>query len=463
MKKLNLNENFISRIWGNSGFYTHLQTLEGFPVEVIDYGRKNSDSGADYKDAIVKINGVTYSGDIEIHRTAKDWYSHSHKGDANYNKVILHVVFWESDDDKKYKTLVSKSREVYTVILSKFLNKSIHLIWRDLINNPSPQFKLPCNPANKDVYSEVKTQWIYDLSIKRLKYRTGRLFGRLNEFEGRTKKTVWESLLFEYSIEALGFSKNKEPFLKLGTLLDLSVLKKLNLTRSEVDSVIYGTAGFLKDNDTKDDYISTLRKNWDKLSEEIHSETMSKTEWTFFRLRPLNFPTIRLAYASAFCYEILNNDLFRKIILALESEPKGLGQILNLFSDIEVSAYWQNNYNFGKPRKPSESVIGKDRIKEIIVNTIYPLAYLYAEEFGRESLKLKINEYITKMPAGSGNSVISAMEKQLYVEAKSVSDEQGLIHLHNLYCMKGRCDDCRIGRTLFVKSSVNDYLSIILY
>jgi len=402
MKKLNLNENFISRIWENSGFYTSPQTLEGYSVEVIDYGRKNFDSGADFKDAIVKINGVTYSGDVEIHRTAKEWYSHSHKGDANYNKVILHVVFWESEDDKKYKTIVSKSREVHTVILSKYLNKSIHFIWKDLINNPSPRFKLPCNPANKYVYPEVKTQWIYDLSVKRLKYRTGRLFRRLNDFEDRTKKTVWESLLFEYSLEALGFSKNKEPFLKLGTLLDLSVLKKLNLTRQEIDSVIYGTAGFLQSIAIKDEYISSLRKNWEKLSAVLCRETMSKTEWTFFRLRPMNFPTIRLAYASAFCYEILNNDFFKKIILALESGPKGLQQIIKLFSDIEVSVYWQNNYNFGKPRKPSKSIIGKDRIKEILVNTVFPLAYLYAEEFGKDSLKLKIIEYIGKMTAGSG-------------------------------------------------------------
>ena len=142
MKKLNLNESFISRIWENPDYYKDLKTLYNEPVEVINTGEKNTDAGADFTNAKIKINGVLYSGDVEIHKTLKDWKTHKHKGDKKYNKVILHVVMWKSDTDAE-KIYVQKKREIHTIILSDFLSKSIHSIWKDIINSPSGNFRHP--------------------------------------------------------------------------------------------------------------------------------------------------------------------------------------------------------------------------------------------------------------------------------------------------------------------------------
>ena len=172
------------------------------------------DSGADFKDALVQIDDVLYSGDIEIHRSFKDWDSHNHKTDPKYNKVILHVVFW---GDKNSASSSESKRVIPTVVLSEFLSKSIHDIWKDIINNPSPKFKLPCFGQNHVAGAELKKDWITDVGMLRLNYRAERLYSRITHLENDlhydSKKDAWEKVLFEYVLEALGSSKNKSQFL----------------------------------------------------------------------------------------------------------------------------------------------------------------------------------------------------------------------------------------------------------
>ena len=171
MKQLNLNENFVSRIWEESSYYENLKTTEGHEVEVLDYGVRNFDSGADYRDTKVKINGVVYTGDIEIHRSLKDWSQHKHKRDGKYNKVILQVVFWDSDYEKDSIPSVKGPRQVPTIVLSNFLVQSIHSIWKDIINKPSENFQLPCYPKNLELSDSVKKELIKSIGLKRLKYK----------------------------------------------------------------------------------------------------------------------------------------------------------------------------------------------------------------------------------------------------------------------------------------------------
>lgn len=460
MKKLNLNESFISRIWEENSFYSDLKTTSGLDVEVLDYGRKNLDAGADYKDTRIKIGGSIYCGDIEIHKTLKDWYRHRHKRDDKYNKVILHVVFWEPEENEM--PVRKKSREIHTVVLSRFLTKSIHSIWKDIINTPSEEFKLPCFTQQNEIDPYYKKDWIKALSFKRLKHRTGRLFQRLSEYENRKNISFWEQVLFEYTLEALGFSKNKEQFLKLAGIIDLDIIKKNNLSLLETDALLFGVAGFLDDIRTKDDYTESLKRKWEILHNKLHIETMFKSEWNFFKLRPRNFPTLRISYASAFAFGLIYNDIFNNIIRLFVSGKDVYKSLLSIFWDISVSTYWMSHYNFGRERKYSSKIIGRDRINDIITNTLLPLMYLYSEEFYNENIRNLITKLYEEIKIRSENSIVKAMEKQLHFKARTISEEQGLIQLHNFYCIKGKCDSCNFGRQFFRESSLN-YLNIILY
>lgn len=468
MKKLNLNENFISRIWRDKMHYKDLRTTDGKTVNVLDYGALNKDSGADYKNAKISIDNNIFSGDIEIHRSFRDWEQHSHKSDGKYNKVILQVVFWDEDfPDNVNLPKVMKSRKIPTVVLSKFLTSSIHDIWKEIINNPSSEFKLPCYPANEKVDAGLKNNWIKNVSLKRLTYRAGRLKQRLEKLEdiniSDNKKQIWEKVFFEYTLEALGFSKNKEQFLKFAGNIDLSKIKKSNLRQIEIETFFFGTAGLLSNLKYRDEYIEQLKEKWEALKTKYKPIIMNKAEWNFFRLRPQNFPTIRMAYASSFCIELLYNNLFKRVILCFEKSINAGKDLTNLFLEIPLSGYWKNHYVFGKMITGNIKSIGQERVRDIITNVVLPLLYFYAEQFGKNNLKEKVTEYYFSEKGGSENEVTKVMQKQLNIKSKTISDSQGLIHLHNFYCVKEKCDECIIGKQVFNKESVTDVLKIILY
>lgn len=468
MKKLNLNENFISRIWRDKLYYSDLKTTDGKPVKVLDYGVLNKDSGADYKNARVKIEDKIFAGDIEIHRSMRDWGQHLHGTDGKYNKVILQVVFW--DDDFPGDTglpVVMKSREVPTIILSRFLTKSIHEIWKEIINSPSSEFKLACYPGNRNADLEIKRDLINDIGIKRLRYRTGRLRQRLEKLAeagfSDSKKKIWEKLFFEFTLEALGFSKNKEQFLKFAVNTDLSRIKKSNMKIEEIESLFYGAAGLLDGIRYKDEYTEQLRRIWGRIKDKYKPLIMNEAEWNFFRLRPQNFPTIRMAYAASFCRELLFNNFLRRVILCFEKGKNIKRDLMNLFLDIQFSDYWKKHYIFGREVSKSMKSIGGDRISDIIINVVIPLMYLYSEKFDKKDLTEKILNYYSTVKEKSDNEITRVMQEQLGYRVNTISEKQGLIHLHNFYCVKVKCNNCPIGKQVFGEGSSSGILKIILY
>jgi len=468
MKKLNLNENFISRIWAEKLYYSGLKTIDGKIVEVIDYGIRNMDSGADFKNAKIKIDGNLFCGDIEIHRSLKDWHLHKHKGDNKYNKVVLQVVFWEDDfPEDNLLPKVSKSREVPTVVLSKFLTKSIHEIWKEIIDNPSPDFKLPCSPDVENIDLDAKVNWVNILGLKRLNYRAERLKERLDVLEGQTgttdKKSNWERLFFEFTLEALGFSKNKEQFLKFAYLLDYDKIKNDKVEGLELEALFFGSAGFLSGLRYKDDYIDAVKECWELIKEKYKPSVMNSAEWNFFRLRPQNFPTIRMAFAVSLFGEIVSNNFFKRLILCFEKSKNSKKDVKELFASIELPLYWQNHYVFGKPVKTGIKSIGDERIFDIITNVVLPLLYAYAVKFEKIDLNNKVLEYYTTTKEKHENEITRVMQKQTCFIAKTISDYQGLIHLHNFYCVKEKCNSCEIGKIIFKNGKGSGVLKIILY
>jgi Protein of unknown function (DUF2851) len=463
MKKLSLNENFISRIWLNPSYYNDIKTTDGRFVNVINYGIPNSDSGADFSDALIKIDDVIYSGDVEIHQSVNDWNVHKHKKDAKYNKVILHVAFW--DDDLSGSSLSLSNREIPTVILSKYLTSSVHDIWKDIINNPSPKFKLPCYDSNNEVSTEIKREWIKDVGMSRLVYRAGRISSRKNvlseDLHITSKKDVWEKIFLEFTFEALGFSKNKTQFLNLSKLIDLKKTKKHVDNIHDTEAILFGTAGFLCE--TKDEYQTDLIKRWNELQPLLKFDSIDKSEWHFFRLRPLNFPTLRIAYASAFMLEIIKSDFLKRIVFCFKNSNNVFKDLTSLFLELDFADFWKHHYDFGKKSKKENSVIGKSRVTDIIINVVIPLMYLYSKEFSDEVLFIKVKKTYLTTKDKSENNVLDVMIKQLGIKPAYISESQGLIHLHNFYCVKGNCGECKIGEKVFDKFAVNEVLKIILY
>ncbi|MDQ3020746.1 MAG: DUF2851 family protein [Bacteroidota bacterium] len=466
MTKLNLNENFICRIWEEKTYYSGLKTIDGEKVEMIYNGVINKDAGPDYKNAKIKIGNVLYSGSIEIHRSLKDWYLHNHKGDSKYNDLILHVVFYGNDiDEETANPVVKKSRSIPTIVLSEFLTRSIHDIWKEIINNPNKNFRIPCFQKNKEVLHNIKVDWLSILCMERLKYKSDRIKIRLEEITANpNKKTYWEQVLFEFICEALGYSKNKEQFLKLSKKINFTEFKKMNFNRLEIDSVLFGMSGFLFDLRFKDPYIDEIKSRWNNLKNILRKEIIDKSEWNFFRLRPPNFPTLRIAYASGILFEIINKDFFENIIMIFESSENVKRDLERNFMAVIVSDYWIKHYNFGRESKSGNKNIGRERIADVITNVLLPIVHLYSIIFEKEFLRNKVEFFYKKLKQKtSSNEVIRVMEDQFDFKVNTLAESQGLIHLYNFYCVNERCSECDIGKIVFKNLNDNEPLKIILY
>jgi hypothetical protein len=479
--KLNINENFVCRIWDDREKYLdNLKTSDGDAVLILEPGKRNYDSGPDYANAKIKIGEKTFTGDVEIHKDFSGWLEHRHKNDRRYNSVILQVVLWNSQD--KIHPVIKNKRYIPTVILSDFLKYSIREIWREIINNPSDKFRLPCFKNNLNVPNDIIKKMLNKLALERLNMKAGRLRERIEELTGikelKSAKAVkqvyiWEQLFYEYVFEALGFSKNKEQMLRLARHAELKKIKEvLPLYKDNsilIHAILFGASGFLFDLRIKDDYISSLKELWEKHKSYFNNEIVYKSEWMFFRLRPQNFPTIRLAIGAGIISEILYSSLFKDVVLAFSdeenfNEKRTYKMLFNLFN-IGLSGYWAEHYNFGKVSAGNYSKLGKQRLNDIIVNVIIPVVYLYADVFGKEEIIRNILEFYTQLNIKNTNSVLKVMDEQLLsingIKINTPAAEQAAIHLYNFYCIREKCESCMIG-TNAVKDKAFDY-KIIFY
>lgn len=454
MKKLNLNENFVCRIWENPEYYSDLKTVDGFDISILNFGIRNKDSGPDYFDAKILLDGKVKTGKIEIHQTNSDWSIHKHQSDKKYDDVILNVSLWDSGLNPEVKN--SAGENIPQIILSRFLVSSINEIWREIIENPSQNFKLPCFPDIATVDPVTKRDWIAELSKRRLNKKMNRMSKSIDESSAKPDREKWEQVLFMFLCESLGYSKNKNQMMKLAKLVNSG---NFNIKSPEESEALMFKLSGLLDKNSDDDYSENLNQLAGKFGIQ---NTMSSSEWNFFRLRPSNFPVLRIAFASAILFEINTNNLFKNIILNFENSTQIRKDILKLFSKIPTPQYWKEHYNFGKKKNRKTDLIGKQRLDDILTNVLIPFVYLYSNRFeikriGENCLKLYFESKVS-----SSNEITRAMELQTGIKMVSFADEQGLIELHNEFCIEGKCPHCDIGKEL-TPEIVAEPLTIIMY
>lgn len=482
MKTPDINESFICKIWENNKYYSDLTTPNDDKVIILNYGKRNFDSGPDYLNAKIKINNKTLEGDIEIHRDFKGWIEHKHKGDANYNSVILQVVMWNKGLNVNPK--VKRSREVNTVILSDFLKFPIDEIWQEIIAKPTLKFKLPCLEYNDLVPEIILKSYLSKLSMERLNLKSNRIEARISELifeeKGETKgrnfihkSKYWEQVFYEFFFEALGFSKNKEPMLKLTQIVKLEKISKFikDFDKDKlfvIQTILYGNAGFLDEIKIKSRYPFELKNFWLNKIKYDFAKVLDKHNWKFFRLRPPNFPTVRLAYGSQIIHKVLFDDLFKNLVKTFSSENFNLSAIekeLNRFLLPIPDDFWNHNYRFGLKAPVKFKLVGRDRINDIITNVIIPIIYLYSRIFNDDIIKNNALKFYANHNIANSNSILKIMEQQL-LKSKNISIntpaiEQAVIQLYNFYCTRGRCDDCKI-KMDFINDKGFDY-KIIFY
>jgi hypothetical protein len=493
-------ERFLRQLWKHQLFEkNNLQTSDGRTVEVLSPGRLNPDSGPDFLDARLRIAGVLYSGNVELHRAADDWTGHGHQRDPLYNGVVLHVVLHAPPACVVQRT--KNRRGIPLLVLERHLRSSYHHLWGAMIERERAErtFELPCAGNASSVDGETIKQWLSRLALERVELKIRRFDERLKElvteerfriaepqsryddppfglnpdelpppvpvFSQRdfTKLVLWEQILYEGVLQGLGYSKNQDAMLKLARNLQLITLRRSITGKHDEEAVslaealLFHASGLLSSPMTAFDEPSREQvRRYRALVKEIHpvylGETLHRTEWKFFRLRPENFPTVRIAGAARIFARLTRQEMFREIIRDLKNEslssPAAYRAVRALLL-VPAEGYWSEHYRFGeKSTTVIRQLIGSSRADDIIVNTIIPVCLLYARIFRDGALRRRVLSLFEQSPAAPPNAILSSMEPHLRKHSVVVDGaflQQGVIQLYKQYCTEQRCSECSFG------------------
>jgi hypothetical protein len=429
-----MKEELLHFIWKGKRFeFQRLYTTRGEPVQILSQGHYNErHSGPDFQEARIRIGRTTWAGHVEIHIRSSDWLRHQHQADPAYANVILHVV-WEEDqpiyhsDGAPIPCLELKHR-----VAKRLLQRYEYLRLR--------QGWIPCQDLLQEVPGLTWINWMERLLVERIEQKTERIRDHLE-----TNRFDWENTLYQSFAESLGMSVNAEPFRNLARLMPIVQLRKYRHSLFQLEALLFGMAGMLHSSFT-DAYPQRLYKEFQFLRTKHQLQPLSPAVWKFGRLRPANFPTLRIAQLAAF---LVQWDYWMDSILQFD-RPEDYYQLLQP----KVSAYWEDHYLFDRPASKTARSLGKSTIHQILINAICPLLFLYGQYKNELRYQGKAIRILEQLPPEK-NHVIREWEN-LQVEAKDAAQSQALLFLKKHYCNQYRCLECMIGQTVIRSDSAPD-------
>ncbi|GGG54479.1 DUF2851 family protein [Bizionia arctica] len=423
-----MQEDFLHYVWQYKKLdVIHLKTSQYEILEIVSVGQHNTNSGPDFFNAQLKIAGQLWAGNVEIHIKSSDWFVHNHETDKAYDNVILHVV-WEHDTEifRKDNSIIP------TLELKGYVDSHVFQNYTKLLSAKNKWINCESDFAEVDKF--IVDSWLERLYIERLERKSRTIETLLED-----SKNNWEAVLFKMLAKNFGLKVNGDAFFSLANSIDFSVIRKLKTNQTALEALFLGQAGLLEE-DIQDSYFLELQKEYLFLKQKFQLSHTEVIPIQFFRLRPQNFPTIRLSQLATL-YS-LHANLFSKII-ALDSKK----DLYNLFQ-VATSVFWESHYSFGKQSKLASKKIAKPFIDLLLINTIIPLKFAYSRYQGTD-INETLLELIQHIPSEK-NSIVQAFNKLKNV-SHSALQSQGLIQLKSEYCDKNKCVQCVIGNMLINK------------
>jgi len=419
-----MREDLLHYLWKNVLYDSaDLKTTKGLKIQIIKHGESNSDAGPDFFNAKIKIAETIWAGNIEIHQNSSDWKRHGHHENSLYDSVILHVVF--QNDADVFRT---NGTEIPTLILP--FNKSLYSIYQDLI--PLKKQILVCKDKLTTIDSFLLIMWFERMLIERLEQKTDLVDSVLIETSSN-----WEGTFYRLLARSFGFNVNSQAFEMLSRSLPIQILAKHKDSVFQLEALLFGQAGML-DNDCDDEYFKSLKKEYLFLKSKFTLVSMSSSSWKFLRMRPANFPTIRIAQLAQLIHH--STSLLSKVI-----ESENINSLKSLFN-IDVSTYWLTHFSFGKDSHFSEKHLGETAVQSILINAVIPVLFLYGKINNNDQISDKALLFLEQMPFE--NNEITRNWSDSNVECTTAARSQALIHLYKNYCVLGKCLHCAIGDRL---------------
>ena len=408
---------------------SELRTTDGRSVEVIDPGLQNMHAGPDFFNAKVRIDGVMWVGNVEIHERSADWFLHGHDTDAAYNNVVLHVAAVVDADVVTERG--DRLPQVQLAVPQQVLSNYRRLLAFDRYP--------PCREAVLPLDTIKKRSWLSALVAERLNEKTEAIRRRVALFEGS-----WEAAFFATMARSFGFGVNSEAFEQWAERLPLMQIAHHRDDPFQVEAMFMGMAGLLdeaqmtpatREAALADPYFLSLKREFGYLSRKFRLEPMARQAWRFLRLRPQNFPYIRMSQlAQLYCS--------RRAGLAEITACESVKQ-LHTVLQTSVSDYWRTHYTFGKESSLNEKRLSTASLNLLAINAAVPMLHAWGCYRDDERLVQRALDWLEQLPAEDNTYI--RLWKECGVEARNAADTQALIQLQHRYCERKDCLRCRFG------------------
>ena len=419
-----MKEDFIHYVWNYKKFdFSNLKTTQNENLTIINSGFYSQLAGPDFFNGQIIIENQKWAGNIEIHIKSSDWYLHNHEKDENYDSVILHVV-WEHDTPIFRKD----NTEIPVLEIKNYVSIEELHNYQSLL---TPKSWIFCEKQLNQVDDFVIKNWQERLFFERLERKSKPIEIVLKETEND-----WEAVLFTMLAKNFGLNTNGESFFKIAKSITFSLIRKEALEVLYLEALLFGQANMLPTN-AEDTYVKELKSWYDYISLKYKIAKPSIVAVQFFKHRPDNFPTIRLAQL-AMLYHLQRN-LFSKIIAATTVQE------LYVIFNLSVSDYWKTHYNFDKESHKKNKSLTNSFIDLLLINTIIPIQFAYLKSIGKENPEQIIN-FLSTIPAEK-NSIVDKFST-FGLKATNAFEAQSLLQLKNEYCNNKKCLNCAIGLNL---------------
>jgi hypothetical protein len=418
-----MKENLLHFIWKLKLFaVSKLVSVAGEKITVISAGNQNLNTGPDFENAKILIDDQLWYGNVEIHVKSSHWYAHNHEIDDRYNSIILHVV-WEHD----VPVFRNKNIEITTLELKNFISLNLLDSYANLFNKNTNWIN--CENQIKLTDEFVFNHWIERLYIERLEVKALAIEQILNKTENN-----WEATLFIMMAKSFGLKINGEAFYNFAVSVNFEIVRKVSHNLVQLEALFFGQAGLLHDTVDSSYYVK-LQNEYKFLQSKYKLSPISSNQVQFFRLRPQNFPTIRLSQLAVLYHKLPN--LFAQLM-----EFKQINQFYNLLG-VSTTDFWKTHYTFNKVTVFSSKRLTKSFIDLLLINTIIPLKFVYLKFIGKQNFNTLLDVLSELKP--EKNSIISNFNS-IDIKSENALKTQALLQLKNEYCNKKRCLECEIGK-----------------
>jgi hypothetical protein len=416
-----MTERLFQFIWQFQYFNKNeLQTTNGEPVQIIHPGTLNTHQGPDFLDAKIIIGNTTWAGSVELHIQSSQWQMHGHQHDKNYNNVMLHVVC--EDDQPQNETavpVIELKQRISNILLNKYA---------ELMNNNS---FIPCQNSIQLVNQLTWLGWMDRLLAERLLRKSQTVISFLQQTNNNWEEAFWWLLARNF-----GMPVNADAFEQMARTIPVKLLAKHKNQLHQLEALLLGQAGLLQ-HDFEEDYPTMLKKEYAFLQKKYKLQPAHITP-LFLRMRPGNFPTIRLAQLAMLVQN--SSHLFSKI-----KEAAGIDEIKQ-WLNVTANDYWHYHYRIDEPSGFKKKNIGAAMINNIIINTVAPVLFAYGEFHAELHFKDKALKWLEDISAEK--NTITTGFVNLGKENKNAYDSQAMIQLKNEYCNKKRCLECSVGNAI---------------